>query len=339
MARTKQYSKIIGELNYRKEIIQMLDVIGLGLVAMDVFFHVDDLPVEDGFAIISDYKFLPGGSGTNVIVQISRLSGKTGFLAQVGDDSLGDEIKKNLINENVDDSGIKTLIGATSLNTKIVVDPNGRKFILLDKGSAFDQWSFTEGDLEYLRKGKIFYTDLLPQEPALSGLKAAKQAGLKTIVNLQMGLDQMKMLGVSRKSILDALQYVDIFAPCQHGFKQLCEAENLDKCNEIIRTYFDNLLICTIGEKGSIAYTNDNQKIYVPALPINAIDTTGAGDSYLGGLIYAHLIAHKPLLYGMEFATVCAGYTCERIGATASPNLTEAEEYLKSNQSVFRNFN
>ena len=317
----------------------MLDVIGLGLVAMDVFFHVDDLPIEDGFALILNSDFLPGGSGTNVIVQISRLSGKCGFMAQVGDDSLGDGIKENLITEKVDDKGIRTLPGATSLHTKIVVDPNGRKFILLEKGTAFDQWSFTQTDLEYLQQAHVYYTDMLPPDPAFSGLQAAKQSGLKTVVNLQMGLDQMKMLGVSREEILNSLKYVDIFAPSQHGFKQLCGSDDLDDCHKFIRNYFDNLLICTIGEKGSIAYTNDNQKIFVPALPISAIDTTGAGDSYLGGLIYAFLIAQKPLLYSMEFATVCAGFTCERVGATASPNLTEAEDYLKSFQSMFRSYN
>jgi len=317
----------------------MFDVIGLGLVAMDVFYHVDDLPVEDGFALLLNTDFLPGGSATNVIVQISRLSGKCGFLAQVGDDSLGDGIKDNLINEKVDSSGIKTLPGATSLNTKIVVDPRGRKFILLEKGSAFDQWSFSNPDLEYLKKASIYYTDMLPSDPAFSALKAAKEAGLKTVVNLQMGLSQMKMLGVSREAILDSLKYVDIFAPCQHGFKQLCNSDNLDECNQFIRKYFDKLLICTIGEKGSIAYTNNNEKIYVPALSINAIDTTGAGDSYLGGLIYAYLIAEKALLHSMEFATVCAGFTCERVGATASPNLIEAEHYLNSYQNLFRDHN
>ncbi|HOJ00146.1 MAG TPA: carbohydrate kinase family protein [Anaerolineaceae bacterium] len=302
----------------------MFDVIGLGTIAMDIFFHVDNLPIEDGFALIQKSNLLPGGSGTNVVTQISRLSGKCGYIAQIGDDDIGISIIESLVKENIDTDGIRIKNGATSLHCKIIVDPNGRKFILLEKGNAFDKWAFSEINQNYLFEAKIFYTDLLPPQPAVRSLKIAKKAGLTTVFNLQMGIQQMELMGIKKETIIDVLEYVDIFAPCSNGFLQLCNSSELDNCHKYISHYFDGLLLCTLGENGSKAFYKDNEPIFIPAMHIKPVDTTGAGDSYLGAFIYAFLIANRKLQQSMKFATACAAYTCERIGARSSPNLEQA---------------
>src|SRR5512145_1296526 len=114
-----------------------MDIVGLGTVAMDIVLEVDALPGEDGFAVIKGRSYLPGGSGTNVIAQAARLGAKAGFVAQIGDDPLGSEIRDSLASEGVDASGLVVKKGGTSLHTEIVVDARGKKFILLDLGDAF----------------------------------------------------------------------------------------------------------------------------------------------------------------------------------------------------------
>lgn len=307
----------------------MFDVIGLGTVAMDVFLHVDELPIEDGFASILKTDYLPGGSGTNVMTQISRLSGKCGYMAQIGDDSLGLGIKKSMIDEKIDINGLRIKPGAISLHCNIVVNPKGRKFILLNKGSTFDQWTANDIDIEYLTRARIFYTDLLPSGPAIEALKQAKEAGMITVFNLQMGINTMETLGVSEQMILEALAYVDIFAPCLGGFQQLCKTDNFEQAYHYIRKYFKKLLVCTLGDKGSISFGENDDSISIPAYPANVIDTTGAGDSYLGAFIYSYLITKRPLKESMKFATACAAYTCEHVGARMCPNLSQAQEMFE----------
>ena len=73
-----------------------MNVVGFGTVAMDVLMQTAELPAEDGFAVIEKSEYLPGGSGTNVIAQLSRLGASCGFVAQIGDDTVGAQIRQSL---------------------------------------------------------------------------------------------------------------------------------------------------------------------------------------------------------------------------------------------------
>lgn len=295
---------------------------------MDVIMQVDELPREDGFAIVHKSTYLPGGSGTNVITQISRLSGKCGFIARIGDDELGREIKKSIVDECIDEHGLLVIPNGTSLHTQIVVGSDGRKFILLNMGDTFMGLKGEDVDIDYLTQGKIFYTDFLPGGPAIHALKEAKKHGMTTVFNLQLGMNTMENLGVPKEMVLEALPYVDVFAPCQGGFYQLCETDGLAEAHRYIRKYFSNLLLVTLGSNGSVAYNKQDAKFFEPIYPAKVVDTTGAGDSYLGAFIYAYLIACRPLQEAMRFATACAAFTCGHIGARSGPTLAEAEKML-----------
>jgi len=114
----------------------MFDVVGLGTVAADIIKRVDKLPAADGFAVIKETTFLPGGSGSNVITQVSRLTGKCAYIAQIGDDSVGGVVKNSLKNENVDTDSMVVMEHGSTIHTEIVVDDQGEKFILLSLGDA-----------------------------------------------------------------------------------------------------------------------------------------------------------------------------------------------------------
>ena len=115
-----------------------MDVYGLGTLAMDVLMKVDNLPSEDGFCIVKSNDRQPGGSGTNVIVQLARLSAKCGYMGAVGDDALGKDVLKSLRDEKVDTKSMMVRPGMITLHTEIVIDEEGRKFIMLNMGDAFD---------------------------------------------------------------------------------------------------------------------------------------------------------------------------------------------------------
>ena len=108
-----------------------MKILGLGTVAMDVLMEVDKLPVADSFGVISKVSYLPGGSGTNVIVQTARLGAEASYIAKLGDDPIGKDILTSLKAESVDVSGMKIKPGGTSLHTNVVVGKDGQKFILL----------------------------------------------------------------------------------------------------------------------------------------------------------------------------------------------------------------
>ncbi len=304
------------------------DVWGVGTLAVDVLNKVDMLPGEDGFCVVESSERQPGGSGTNVIVQLARLGARCGYSGAVGDDDLGKEVIASLKQEGVDAGEMVIKPGAVTLHTEIVIDRRGSKFIMLNMGDAFGMLEEKELPIEKLRTAKVFYTDLLPKKAALAGLRMAKEAGVTTVCNLQVGLETMEGLGYTGQDILDALQYVDVFAPCREGLYALTHTQELDTCAKALREYCSGILLFTLGSKGSVAYDRDDRRTEVSCRRVDAVDTTGAGDSYIGSFIYSYCLRKKPLETSMEFASACAAHTCMRIGARVSPHLEEVKHEL-----------
>lgn len=298
-----------------------MDVTGLGTLAMDVLMKVDTLPGEDGFCVVESTAYEPGGSGTNVIVQLARLSARCSYIGAVSDDGLGSDILKSLEEEKVDISNMVVIPGKVTLHTNIVIDRQGSKFIMLNMGDAFDKLTAEAVNRELIQKSKVFYTDLLPFAPAKEGLMAAKEGNTPAVFNMQVGLGTFRGFSVAREDVLDILQYVDVFAPCRDGLYDITGTRDLKKCCKILRRYHKGILLFTLGKEGSVAFDENNREIFVPAKEITPVDTTGAGDSYIGGFIYQYYIKGDTLKASMEFASKCAAYTCSGLGARHSPGL------------------
>lgn len=301
-----------------------MDVIGLGTLAMDVLMKVDTLPAEDGFCIVKSNERQPGGSGTNVMVQLARLSAECGYIGAVGDDGLGKDVLKSLKAENINTENMLTKPDRITLHTDIVIDEAGSKFIMLNMGDAFDTLSEDEINLDTVASARVFYTDLLPKRPAVKALKTAKENKVTTVFNMQVGLGTMQGLDVSKEEVLSALAYVDVFAPCRAGLYELTGTTDLEQCVKYLRKYCKGVLLFTLGAEGSVAYDEENEKYEIPCCAVKTVDTTGAGDSYMGAFIYRYCLKGDSLEASMKFAALCAGYTCTGIGARCSPRLEDA---------------
>ena len=304
-----------------------MDVMGLGTLAMDKLQKVDVLPKEDSFCVIENTTYAPGGSGTNVIVQMARLGAECGYIGKVSDDKIGEEILLNLNQEGIDTGSMVIKKGGTTLHTEIVIDRTGKKFIMLNLGDVFHTLSEDEINIEAIKGAKVFFTDLFPFVPAAKGLKTAKEMGRKTAFNMQTGMDTMKGFGISKEDILNVLYYTDVFAPCQEGLYALTDSTDLEDCRKILRKYCKGVLLFTLGSKGSVAFDKENNRYEVPARKINCIDTTGAGDSYLGSFLYSYFLKEDSIENSMQFATDCAAYTCTGIGARYSPTLEQIKNF------------
>jgi sugar/nucleoside kinase (ribokinase family) len=309
-----------------------MDVAGLGSLAMDVFMRVDSLPKADTFCVIEETNYFPGGSGTNVIVQLARLGAACAYIGKVGDDHIGTDVLASLNAEGVNTQGMVVQKGGVTLHTNVVVDRKGDKFIMLDMGNTFAALSKDEINHDLIQKAKVYYTDLFPSDAAITGLMASHNGGLKTVFNMQAQLATYEGMGLSKDVILDTLKYVDVFAPCRDGLYGLAGTEDLDKCEAFIRNYFQGVFIVTLGSKGSVAWDSGRHRFEVPPRKITPVDTTGAGDSYMGSFIYKYCLQGASLRDAMQFATACAAYTCTGLGARFSPNLEQAETFIEQVQ-------
>ena len=307
-----------------------MDIVGLGSYAMDSMIRVNEFPKEDGFVVVQEQTFVPGGSGTNVIVQAARLGASCGYLAKVGDDRLGADILDSLKSEGVDTSAIRVKEGGTSLSTTIIVAPDGRKFIMLNNGDSFVDYSYEEVDEAYLKSAKIFYTDLFPGGTAEKALKTAHDSGLKTAFNMQAAMATMAAFGYTEEAVLDILKYCNFFGPCALGALDLSGTDDVDEQHKFFRKYFKGTLVLTRGTKGSVAWNEADERFEVPIFKVNANDTTGAGDAYLGAMLKYYLLDERPLPEAMRMATACSGICCTRLGARSGPDTEELEAFLNN---------
>lgn len=109
---------------------------------------------------------------------------------------------------------------------------------------------------------------------------------------------------------------------------ELTGTTDLDACMRYFRQYCKGTLLFTLGKEGSVAYDEQDRKYMVKSCDLEVVDSTGAGDSYMGSFIYQHCLNGMPIEDSMKFATMCAGYTCTGIGARFSPDLKTAQKFV-----------
>ena len=293
----------------------MIDICGLGTLAADILMKVDRLPGKDDFGIVQSTDSQPGGSGTNVAVQAARLGSRCAYIGCTGDDEPGKVVRDSLVKEKIDIDGMQVLTGGVTTHTDIVVDKEGQKFILLTMGDAFFSLTLSEQDRLRIRNSRVFFTDLLPGPAAGEGLREARRGGAASAAGMEVDLDTMKALGVSREQIEREIAMADVFAPCRAGLYQLTGRENPGEAASVIRKNFGGILLADPGESGSRGVSAGWDMCFCFCLPRGGCRYDSAGDSYMGAFMHAFMVQHRPLRESMEFASYRAALTCTGLGA------------------------
>lgn len=297
-----------------------LDICGLGTLAADVIMKVDALPGKDSFSMVRKTESQPGGSGTNAIVQAARLGSRSAYIGAVGDDAAGRIVIDSLTEEQVDASHVYVRPGEATTRTEVIVDAKGERFILLNMGDAFFKLRLSKSDRELIHSAKVFFTDLLPGWASMSALKEAYYSDKKVAISLEVGISLFGEMGVTKNQIRDSLHYAHLFMPCRDAAAELTGTTEPLEAGRRLREYCEEaVIVLTMGEGGAFAFSPDGGIYYAPAMPVTAVDTTGAGDSFAGALMHAYLVKEMPLARSLQFAAACAALTCTGLGARFKP--------------------
>ncbi len=302
----------------------------LGTVGMDVLMKVDSLPEADSFGVIESSTYLPGGSGTNVAAEASRMGMDTTYIAKIGDDRFGKDILMSLEDEGIKHHTMVIKEHGISLHTYIVIDSKGEKFILLNLGDSFGDLRKEEVSAQAIASCDVFFTDLFPKEPSLFALELAKEKGKKTVFNMQTGLSTLQAFGFTKEDVLNSLKWVDVFAPSREGLKDLFGEEDPRLVLKEIRKYFSGIILSTQGAKGVIYIDEEDTVGEVFSLTVDVKDTTGAGDTFLGAFISSYFNDHRALKEAVTYANAAAAYTCQSIGARTGPTTDQLKQFLEN---------
>lgn len=282
---------------------------------MDVVLESEDLPREDGFSWLYSESLRPGGSCANVLVTVSNLGGRCAIVAKVGDDDDG-----RLLREDLHSSGISTRYlffdkNKKTLRTYITVTRKGTKTILVRLENSLLALSEEDVLSVTLDHVKVFYTDLLPAKPALSLARLCKARNIPIFFNLQCSPSFMELCGIQRSEVEEMAALCDIFCGGREAVREFAGYRDSSKAVKTIHKRYGPSIatVVTLGESGSL-WIDRNHALYVPSYKVEVADTTGAGDAFAGGLIYALFLGHQDPKSALLFANACGALKCTQKG-------------------------
>ncbi len=301
-----------------------IQVVGLGQACLDHLGRIESYPEEDGKVEFMDFDVQCGGPASTALVTLSRLGIKTSFLGSISDDSFGIEILKGLKEENVDPSLLKITPGYTSQVAFISINKgDGKRTIFWHRGSVPHLRS-KDVDLGPFPNARIFHTDGLMIEAAIEAAGQARERGLTVVLDA----------GTMREGSQALVSLVDVLIASERFSLSLVGAtEPPEKALEALRKWGPKEVVITLGSNGSVGLC-DEEIIYQKAFPIQAVDTTGAGDVYHGAYIYG-LLQGWDMSGCMRFASATSALKCMEIGARKGiPSIEEINTFIEKSYPI-----
>ncbi|OQD48197.1 aminoimidazole riboside kinase [Enterobacter cancerogenus] len=266
----------------------------------------------------------PGGAPANVAVGIARLGGKSAFIGRVGDDPFGRFMAKTLADERVDVKHMR-LDPAHRTSTVVVdLDDHGeRSFTFMVRPSA--DLFLESGDLPTFRAGEWLHvcSIALSAEPSRSAtfqaMDAIRKAGGYVSFDPNIRPDLWPDENALRRCLEQALQSADVVKLSVEELAFLTgDADVQAGLNTLMQRCPARQVLVTQGKEGVIAWHEGTVKHY-PATPVKCVDTTGAGDAFVAGLLYG-LAAGQELVPAIALAQRCGALATTAKGAmTALP--------------------
>ncbi|AJY75582.1 PfkB family carbohydrate kinase [Paenibacillus beijingensis] len=308
---------------------------------------IDFIPAEKGVALkdVSGFEKQAGGAPMNVACAVTKLGGKSAFIGKLGVDAFGDHLLETMGEIGVDTSlVVRTKEANTALAFVSLQADGNRQFSFYRNPSADMLLSEDEIDARLFSTGDILHycsVDLIEAPVKYAHRKAiaaASAAGCVVSFDPNVRLPLWSDEEECRRTILEFLPLSDIV---KISDEELAFITGIEDEAEAIQSLFTGRVghvIYTKGSKGAVWYTREFSA-EAPGLRVEAIDTTGAGDAFIGSLLFqvhraggaeglASLTEQSALEF-LSFANAAAAITTTRRGAVSSlPTLEEAEEML-----------
>ncbi|GAA1061632.1 PfkB family carbohydrate kinase [Agromyces bracchium] len=293
----------------------------VGSMNLDLIVEVDRLPLPGETVLSRETAARPGGKGFNQAVAARRFGGAVELTAAIGADAFGAQLHSDLLRQGLSPAGIRVDRSSPSGVALIVVDSEGQNTISVAAGANS---SLVPADLMSHRTGHRQVDVLLlqleiPLPTAMAAARQAAEAGSTIVLNAS------PLSAGSAGALSDLIAMSDVLIVNETEAMTLgAEGESWNARAESLLASGPHSVIITLGEEGAVAATADGTLVQ-PALQVDAIDATGAGDTFCGVLAVA-LARGDELGEAMAWAAAAGALATTGVGAqTAMPARAEVE--------------
>ena len=311
-----------------------IDVVGLGSCTVDYFAIVPRLLGADEKINATRMEIHAGGVTANNLTQVARLGASTGWLGLIGDDENGRIIQKAFASDGMDLSGIEIVSGEHSSLTWIPVDTAGERCIYMfpNVTGKVSSYQIDHRFAPHIKNARHFHSEAsqLPITPVKKAMRIAKDAGVRVLFDLDVSPNFFAQSNLgTQEELAAALQFVDVLKPCKAAARELTGEADYENIAKRILGFGPKLCAITLGADGCLIVSSQ-KCVHVPGFKVPVVDTTGAGDAFMGGLSYA-------LLQGWDFgragifANACAAICSTQVGARAMSKLDQVLSFIKAN--------
>lgn len=301
---------------------------------------VDFVPIDTSN---TTYQKCPGGAPANVAVGLARLGAKAAFVGKVGEDPLGMYLKKTLEDYGVCTDYMSLTQKARTGTVFVTLAKKGERsfdFLINPSSDCFlndrDVETIAFSNYNILHIGTISLIREPSRTATLKAVEQAKNRGLKLSFDPNLRRSLWDSEARAKETVQHLLEQADIVKISEEELAFLSCRDTVEAAKQLRAKYNIPVLFVTLGAKGSWAITQEGH-VQLPALQVNVVDTTGAGDAYVSGLLY-HFnkemeqfdeLSLKDFKHFAHFASVSGGLTVSAKGAmTALPTLDKVSAEL-----------
>ncbi|WP_101474498.1 ribokinase [Fusobacterium sp.] len=299
----------------------MKKIVVIGSINMDLVTICDRAPNGGETLLGTEFFQIPGGKGANQAVTIGKLGSRVVMLGKVGDDLFGKELLSSMDKNGVDIQFIEKAPVSTGI-AKIVVEKNGQNRILVVPGAnSYVDIEYIDNHLDVIKDCDVVIGQLeIPISTVEYAFKKAKEYGKITILNPAPAIKLSEELIKNSDYIIPNESELEVITGMKiESFDGIIEA-----AKKVIKMGVKGLIV-TLGEKGSL-YLGGDKFTKHSAYKVKAIDTTAAGDSFIGGFVTRLDLGVDKAI---EFATKVSAISVTKRGAqTSIPTMEEVENFV-----------
>ena len=284
----------------------MTHIVVLGSTNMDLVTYVEKAPQRGETVTGREFRTIPGGKGANQAIAAARAGATVSMIGAVGDDAFGARLRSTLEHSGVDTDLLRTVEGPSG-TAHIVVDDKGGNSIVVIPGANGTVDHLVPGDDALIASADALLLQLeVPLAAVLAGARAARAHGIRTILTP----------APAQPLPPELLAATDLLVPNEHEATTLTGRTDPAAAATALLDQVPEVVV-TLGSAGSLYAARGADPLVVPAPQVTAVDSTGAGDTFVGALAVA-LTEGRPMRSALAWAGAAAALSVQRPGASAS---------------------